>query len=243
MNSGKTYTFFTWAASMAWVPPHYFDTKTPLPNFSYSNDSSPVSSLAQHDPIHAWRDRSSGPSTAQEWVRPDFVVKVDDDSFVMLGELEARLRVALHEQRAEKVADHRWDNNITVLSTRPGADPSPSASSPVLSSPSSEPQLRSPPVATLVDDPLIYWGYLVKRSFMAGELYALSWGLVEWVSKDPVVKGLVRGAEDKQTAKWIRLHPRAEEVRWVAERCWIYDHPRSGTVCVFFFRFRNDFVA
>jgi hypothetical protein len=243
MNAGKTYTFFTWAASMAWVPPLYFDTEISLPNFSYSNDSSPVPSLAQHDPVHAQWDRTSGSSSAQEWVRPDFVVKVDDDSFVMLAELEARLRVALHERRTEKVTDPHWDNDTSVMSTRPGAESSPSIPGSVLPSSSSKQQLRSPPGAVLADDPLIYWGYLVKRRFMAGELYALSWSLVDWISKDPVVKGLVRGAEDKQTAKWMRLHPRAEEVRWVAERCWIYDHPRSGTVCVSFFNVPMTLVA
>lgn len=67
---------------------------------------------------------------------------------------------------------------------------------------------------------------------MAGEMYALSWSLVNWVAWDPVVKGMKRGAEDKQTAKWMHLHPRADEVRWKNERCWIYDHPRAGTVYV-----------
>ena len=82
-------------------------------------------------------------------------------------------------------------------------------------------------------DPLIYWGYLVTNrhhQFMAGELYALSWTLVDWVAKDPTVKSMTKGAEDKQTAKWMRIHPRNKEIRWASERCWIYDHPRSGTV-------------
>ena len=237
MNSGKTYAFFTWAASRAWVPPLYFDTEIPLPTFSYSNDSAPAPSfLAQHDPVHAWWGRRS---TAREWVRPDFLVKVDDDSFVMLAELEARLRVALHEQRTEKVDDQRWANGRSVVSAWPGAESSPSTPGWVSPSSHHEPRPLSPVGAALIDDPLIYWGYLVKRRFMAGELYALSWSLVDWISKDPVVKGLVRGAEDKQTAKWMRLHPRAEEVRWVAERCWIYDHPRSGTVYVIFFFFKG----
>ena len=206
MNSGKTYAFFTWAATKAWVPPLYFDTEIPLPMLSYSNESSPVPSLAQHDPVHAWQDRQSA-SFAQDWVRPDFVVKVDDDSFVMLAELEARLRVALNDQRTENVGND--------ASGSPGGN-------------------LPPPSAQPARDPLIYWGYLVKQRFMAGEMYALSWSLVDWVSKEPAIKGLVNGAEDKQTAKWMRLHPRAAQVRWVAERCWIYDHPRSGTVCVHF---------
>ena len=212
---------------MAWVPPLYFDTDIPLPNFSYSNASNPMRFIAPHDPIYARQDRASGPSAAQEWVRPDFVVKVDDDSFVMLAELEARLRVALHENRTEQLRDKHWDNeDSSVVSSSPGHD---------RVTPSSSEVQRLPSNAFLTEDPLIYWGYLVKRRFMAGELYALSWSLVDWVSRDPAIKGLVRGAEDKQTAKWMQLHPRAAEVRWVAERCWIYDHPRSGTVCVFFF--------
>jgi len=216
MNSGKTHAFFAWAATMAWVPPVYFDTEIRPPTRSYSNDSSLVLSLAPHDPIHAWRDRQSTSELAQDWVRPDFVVKVDDDSFVMLAELEARLRVALYDQSAESVSLHRQDNSITFGSA-------------------AESDRNSlPPSALPAQDPLIYWGYLVKRRFMAGELYALSWSLVDWVSKEPSLKGLMNGAEDKQTAKWMRLHPHAAQVRWVAERCWIYDHPRSGTVCVLF---------
>jgi hypothetical protein len=67
---------------------------------------------------------------------------------------------------------------------------------------------------------------------MAGELYALSWSLVDWVARDPSVKDLAWGAEDKQTAKWMKMHPQADKIRWVSERCWIYDHPRAGTVYV-----------
>jgi hypothetical protein len=207
---------------MAWVPPLYFDTDIPLPNFSYSNASSPMRFIAPHDPIHARQDRASGLSAAREWVRPDFVVKVDDDSFVMLAELEARLRVTLHENRTEQLRDkYRDKSRLSVVSSSDWV------------SPSSREAQRLQSRAFLTEDPLIYWGYLVKRRFMAGELYALSWSLVDWVARDPAVKGLVRGAEDKQTAKWMREHPRAPEVRWVAERCWIYDHPRSGTVYVF----------
>lgn len=220
---------------MAWVPPLYFGTDIPLPNFSYSNASSPMRYIASHDPVHARQDRASGLSAAQEWVRPDFVVKVDDDSFVMLAELEARLRVALHENRTEQLRETHWDNHdLSAESSPPG---------PELVTPPSNVGKRSPSGELLADDPLIYWGYLVKRRFMAGELYALSWNLVDWVSRDPSIKGLVRGAEDKQTAKWMRLHPRAAEIRWVAERCWIYDHPRSGTVCVLLFLFRKFFIT
>ncbi|KAH9081631.1 glycosyltransferase family 31 protein [Lactarius deliciosus] len=183
MNSGKTHAFFTWAATMAWVPPLYFDTKIPPPTLSYSKDSSPILSIAAHDP--------SASSL------PQGLVKVDDDSFVMLAELEARLRIALHDQRT----DVHQDNGREV------------------------PRYSA-------------WSRLETPSYTG--MYALSWSLVDWVSKEPAVKGLVNGAEDKQTAKWMRLHPRAAQVRWVAERCWIYDHPRGGTVYSHGFLFPSE---
>ncbi|KAF8898771.1 hypothetical protein BD779DRAFT_1485462 [Infundibulicybe gibba] len=163
MNGGKTHTFFSWAAINAW--------------FSYSNQTSVPPPIAPHDPPYARRDLAA--LRPKSWV-------LDDDSFVMLAELEARL-------------------------------PTPSPKIP----------------ADVPEDPLVYWGYLVTNRlhrFMAGEIYALSWSLVDWVSKDPTVKGLTRGAEDKQTAKWMKIHPRAREIVWASERCWIYDHPRAGTV-------------
>ena len=100
MNSGKTHAFFTWAATEAWVPspPANSSTRVPPPVFSYSNVTAdrPIA-LAKHDPYSA---RQEWHLTGQQtpWVRPDFVVKVDDDSFVMLAELEARLRVELHSR-------------------------------------------------------------------------------------------------------------------------------------------------
>ena len=245
MNTGKSHAFFTWAAADAWVPPLYFDSNVPLPQFSYSNETIPPPPLARHDPAHTWIDSDS--PHPHPWVRPDFVVKADDDSFVMIAELEARLRLELHEKPARHAAVVRLsDQNHRLLALRDDDDGLPS------SSPSTDADLSEAsslaPYERLTEsgesdspvprdsgplpehDPMIYWGYLVKNRFMAGELYALSWSLVDWVSKDTVVKGLTRGAEDKQTSKWMRLHPRADEVRWKSERCWIYDHPRAGTV-------------
>ena len=89
-------------------------------------------------------------------------------------------------------------------------------------------------------DPLVYWGYLVKQRFMAGELYALSWALVTYAATDAGVRQHLRGAEDKQTASWMRIHPRADAVRWVSERVWIYDHPRAGTVYSHGFLFPSE---
>ncbi|KAF9015137.1 hypothetical protein BDQ17DRAFT_1385925 [Cyathus striatus] len=209
MNGGKTHTFFSWASINAWVPPVYFNSTVPPPQFSYSNHTSAPPSLAPHDPFLAWNDLNSG--TPRHWVRPDYVVKVDDDSFVMLAELESRLRVELHVKTnsTQKIAPR----DATALGSLP-------------------------PAIVPNNDPLVYWGYLVSNrlhQFMAGELYALSWSLVDYVSKDPNVKTITKGAEDKQTAKWMRSHPRASEVRWTSERCWIYDHPRAGTVYVVIF--------
>ncbi|OBZ79484.1 hypothetical protein A0H81_01075 [Grifola frondosa] len=194
MNSGKTHAFFTWAANNSWVPPLYFDNFTSVPSgLSYTNLSSPAPALAQHDPVHARRDRVSG--NPQAWVKPDFVVKADDDSFVMLAELEARLRVELHKKPKPppKQQVHKPDPQEPAVTDadKAGSQPLPPS-----------------------QDPLVFWGYLVKNRFMAGELYALSYSIVDFVANDPLVKTMIRGAEDKQTSKWVRSHPRAEEVRW-----------------------------
>jgi len=215
MNSGKTHTFYSWASINAWVPPIYLETPSPLPPFSYSNYSTSPPHLASHDPLYAWSSHVS--EKPKHWVRPDFVVKVDDDAFVMLAELEARLRTELYQPVPAKRRGRYSQRNDNHRDKAP---------------------FVIPPSSSFTDapnDPLIYWGYLVTNRlhrFMAGELYALSWSIVDWVAKDPTVKGMTRGAEDKQTAQWMRLHPQARDVRWVSERCWIYDHPRSGTVYV-----------
>ena len=187
----------------------------------------------------------------RSWVRPDFVVKADDDAFVMLAELESRLRVRLHDEVKPgnpPYDDDEGDYPVPEPSPKQGkgisSPPSRSSTSSVRTS--TKDAIVDPPVPTvsypsfheasvpkrLEDDPLIYWGYLVKNRFMAGELYAMSWALVDWVARDPIVKTKTKGAEDKQTAKWVMMHPKAHQVKWASERCWIYDHPRAGTVYV-----------
>ena len=251
MNAGKSHAYFTWASSNALVPaPATTLPSSPVNNpftFSYSNATFPAPPLADHDPIQLWQDRASG--HMRPWVRPDFVVKADDDAFVMLAELESRLRVRLNDEvKPEPIGNPPYDDD-----DYPVPDPSHKGVKGALSSLSHPPTdgARTPTKPTVVDhpvptvsrppfhetpvpkkseDPLIYWGYLVKNRFMAGELYALSWALVDWVARDRVVKTKVRGAEDKQTAKWVMMHPKAHQVKWANERCWIYDHPRAGTV-------------
>lgn len=193
MNDGKSHAYFSWAAENAWVPPHYNNITPDQPRYkSYNYFHPPPSKLAPHDPVLAHDDQLAGKATP--WVRPDFVVKMDDDAFLMMAELETRLRVELNRKS-------------DFGSTKSG---------------------------TL--DPLIYWGYMVSNqfhTFIAGEIYALSWRLVGWVASDPAVKELTIGAEDKLTSRWMRtLHPQASEIRWVTERCWIYDHPRANSVYV-----------
>lgn len=232
MNSGKTWNFFSWAAADGWVPPIYFNTTKSAPSLSYSNITSIPPPLSPHDSIYAQRDAIQ--LKPKPWVRPDYVVKVDDDSFVMLAELEARLRLEMHTTARNVDSPSRV--SATVHVREDSGEASANGSSPFLSSthirdPVSSHEPRTPRTTSHPpDDPLVYWGYLVKNRFMAGELYALSWSLADWVANDPAVKALTKGAEDKQTAKWVRLHPRAPEVRWTNERCWIYDHPRAGTV-------------
>ncbi|KIO25806.1 hypothetical protein M407DRAFT_24861 [Tulasnella calospora MUT 4182] len=171
--------------------------------------------LAPHDPRPQHRTRSLEISShgrmakrkshgrrtlePEQWVSPDFVVKADDDSFVMLAELEGRLRVEWADALADSTLKHGK-----------------------------------------VTDPLIFWGYLVKSRFMAGELYALSSALVSYIATTPRLLTMTRGAEDKQTSKWIKLHPQADQVRWRSEHCWIYDHPRAGTVYSHGFLFPSE---
>ena len=225
MNSGKTHSFFSWSSLNAWVPPIYNNTSTPVPQFSYSNFTSPAPPLAPHDSSLAWGDYASGQPSP--WTRPDFVIKVDDDSFVMLAELEARLRLEVHHK-----PDDSHHHPSSALTSRVYEPPAPTNLSSIELLSHHQPHHLS--VSSISPssqrDPLVYWGYLVKNRFMAGELYGFSWSLVDWIANDPVVKGLTKGAEDKQSAKWMRLHPRASDVRWMSERCWMYDHPRSGTV-------------
>ena len=194
MNNGKTHAYFSWAAKHAWVPAPV----NALP-FSYTNETSKAPGLAPHDP--ALLNGAPG-----HWVRPDFVVKADDDSFVMLAELEARLRVELHSGLLDSTQVHIHEESTTGT----------------------------------VEDPLIYWGYLIKNKFMGGELYSLSWDVVTWVAKSNAVKSLTHGAEDKLVAQWMLLHPRTGKIRWVSESCWIYDHPKAGTVYSHGFLFPSE---
>lgn len=220
MNAGKTHAYFTWAAENAWVPPAYFNSSGPVPQFSYSSQSTSAPRPAPHDPHFVWVDHASG--NPRPWVRPDYVAKVDDDAFVMLAELESRMRVELYATGHEPYRPVNTTTSTPSAGIQPGLEPSGSVAW--------EEDPSANPAPNFSRDPLVYWGYLVKERFMAGELYGLSWRLVDWVSTSTAVRGYIQGAEDKQTAKWMSIHPQADQIRWASERCWIYDHPRAGTV-------------
>lgn len=75
MNAGKTHAFFSWAAENATVP-HW-----EYPAFRRSVEGSTPNERSK---APVWRGEKP----------PAYVVKADEDSFIMLGELERRLRVA-----------------------------------------------------------------------------------------------------------------------------------------------------
>ncbi|OCB90095.1 hypothetical protein A7U60_g2653 [Sanghuangporus baumii] len=251
MNSGKTHAFFSWASTEAWVPPLPDDyNRTLAPGFSYSNiTANKTVPVAKHDPVDVRKEWAES-GQQKPWVRPDFIVKVDDDSFVMLAELEARLRVELYTKTRHPVTEDLTSSSseldlphseISEPDVHKSSSTTPRINSTTIAHHEPRapvPQIFSAPLSR--DDPLVYWGYLVKNQFMAGELYALSWSLSEWVARDPVVKGMTKGKEDKQVAKWMRVHPQAQEIRWKSERCWLYDHPKAGTVYSHGFLFPSE---
>ncbi|KAK8846645.1 hypothetical protein IAR55_005732 [Kwoniella newhampshirensis] len=187
MNSGKTHAFFSWAAANATVPDWEYPTSS-RPSSSPSDPDFRASknleqSMATYGDAEEAVVKAEG-ALGERWSRPapiwrgekrpSYVVKADEDSFIMLGELEKRLRIA--------------------------------------------PRSKA------------FWGYLVKNQFMAGECYALSFDLVQYIAASPALRTLTRGKEDKLVAKWMNMHPEREQIVWMTERCWIYDHPKAGTV-------------
>jgi hypothetical protein len=81
---------------------------------------------------------------------------------------------------------------------------------------------------------------VVKKKFMGGESYALSFDLVQYVATAKHLLRMTRGEEDQVTARWMKAHPRANEIVWWGERCWIYDHPKAGTVYSHGFLFPSE---
>lgn len=171
MNAGKTHAFFSWAAANATVP-----ILRPLKAVTAAQTS-----IANQQGTAGDQD---GHSYDVAWKKVDYVVKADDDAFLVLRELERHLRVAPRK--------------------------------------------------------MTYWGYLIRNWFMAGEAYALSADLVSYVATSPQVAAHIKGKEDKVTSRWIRLHPLADKINYLSERCWIYDHPKTGTAYAHGFLFPDE---
>ncbi|WFD32330.1 hypothetical protein MSPP1_003375 [Malassezia sp. CBS 17886] len=147
-SSQKTLNFFRWAAENATVPVLVGGAPRP----GAADESLPG---------------------AVRWKLADYVLKADDDAFIVLDQLERYLRAAPRT--------------------------------------------------------MVYWGYLVRGWFMAGECYAVSYDLVRYVATSPAIARMRYGKEDSKMAKWMRMHPDAARIQWVSEHCWIYDHPRART--------------
>ncbi len=112
MNSGKTHAFLSWAAANAtvpdvkWVAPdrtspeeHNFGLGDSALGLGGSNHQQGWTMAEQEGSSLLSRTTGTGDGDGlyhpvyQGERRPDFIVKADEDSFIMIGELERRLRV------------------------------------------------------------------------------------------------------------------------------------------------------
>ncbi len=83
MNSGKTHSFFTWAAAFASVPSlplgRHTEAKTILPSlFDHTGIATRAAfRSAPHDPLQLGKNSLSQNATVDlTWTKPDFVLKV-----------------------------------------------------------------------------------------------------------------------------------------------------------------------
>lgn len=89
MNSGKTHKFLSWAAENATVPDYAWS----LPSTTAPPGSSAAAMTTTTNTLPPALNPLASPIYKGE-KRPDYVFKADDDSLIVLGELERRLRVA-----------------------------------------------------------------------------------------------------------------------------------------------------
>lgn len=195
MNNGKTHSYIEWAHQHALVPPPsavhphshnnstfasflspYPDGNSPyttatqrenFPSFA-ANYHAPPPSLAPHDPQPHHEEGSSQPATQADWVRPQFVIKADDDAFVMLAELEARLRLEWYNALKDTSTPSRspddlgFDNEVRTQTKAPLQLPQRSTTQVLRESPRTSTvtpywpeEARNIPQNV---DPMIYWG-------------------------------------------------------------------------------------
>lgn len=150
-----------------------------FPSFA-SQKRGPPPSLAPHDPHpQHLAIQSNHSSHEQDWVRPQYVIKADDDAFVMLSELEARLRIEWYSALEDTVSLTSTPSHDTLegwplaITTAPNSQPT---ASPVrMGGGMTSHVLRRPPSTASVTqfwhpggamdddgvrsiDPMVYWG-------------------------------------------------------------------------------------
>lgn len=266
MNDGKTFAFFDWSFKHALVPsrPSNLTSLPPIPDSS-SHDADggygrrsprpPRPSSASDGSLHGWAlhnayDRRppaphdpvghNGERSAIKdgWTRPDFVVKADDDSFIMLAELEARLRVLDRKGvywgypvRAGHVDFHAgeayalsWDL-VGHVSTYAHRHERRSGQTTLSLNATLESDVRGKP--PLLPD-------LIKSSSRRRASEVLRGRKSHWHGKGrKLFQDLslnIVGREDQVTAGWMKDHGEEWGVTWYDERCWVYDGPKAGTV-------------
>ncbi|OAV90570.1 hypothetical protein PTTG_06184 [Puccinia triticina 1-1 BBBD Race 1] len=83
MNRGKTYAFLNWASQNATIPVYFHPLHEPKPKTGVNG----IGGVRSPDPIETV-------NVGVGFKKADFIVKADDDSFIVLSELERHLRVA-----------------------------------------------------------------------------------------------------------------------------------------------------
>lgn len=70
------------------------------------------------------------------------------------------------------------------------------------------------------------WDWL---EYVNGGVSALSMDLVKYIATSEYALANPGWREDQRLGDWLRAHPQGDQVIWVTDRCWMYDHPRGKT--------------
>ena len=63
--------------------------------------------------------------------------------------------------------------------------------------------------------------------YNSGQGYAMSIDLVDFIATRSFTRWYRWGDEDQMFGNALRFHPKMEEIVWVRDPCWVYDHPRA----------------